>query len=222
MSTTTQPQTATEGLECIFQGKDAPYFIPNKKLGKNYYASGLESYLNWHVADAKAIELHAGDTEKPSGLVKIQSQEEAEFIKSIIKCFPPGTEVWIGLNSIAYQDKWVWADGEKLKDDLTSNWEPMYPVFDGRCVYITPDSGWRNQKCIPEEIKLRAFIAEMPYSEESMTTRPPISITPEASSRPPLSSTPVATTKAPIQSTTEAEPTPSSRLYISSEPPTSF
>jgi len=220
ISTTLQPQTTTEGVECIFPGKDAPYFIPNKKFGKNYYASGLESYLNWHVADAKAIDLQAGDTEKPSGLAKIQSKEEAEFIKSIIKCFPPGTEVWIGLNSIAYKDKWVWADGEKLKDDLTSNWEPRYPAFDGRCVYITPDSGWRNQKCIPEEIKLRAFIAEMPYSEESMTTRPPISTTPEVSSRPPLSSTPVATTKAPIQSTTEAEPSPSSRPNISSEPPT--
>ncbi len=48
--------------------------------------SGLESYLNWHVADAKAIDLHAGDTEQPSGLVKLQSLEEAEFIKSIIKC----------------------------------------------------------------------------------------------------------------------------------------
>ncbi len=42
--------------------------------------------FNWHVADAKAIDLHAGDTENPSGLVKIESQEEAEFIKSIIKC----------------------------------------------------------------------------------------------------------------------------------------
>ena len=25
-----------------------------------------------------------------------------------------------------------------MQDDLTSNWEPRYPAFDGRCVYINP------------------------------------------------------------------------------------
>ena len=37
------------------------------------------------------------------------------LFQSLLTGFPPGSVVWIGLNSIAYQDKWVWADGEKLK-----------------------------------------------------------------------------------------------------------
>ena len=88
-------------------------------------------------------------------LVKIESSEENDFIKSKYLT-EEVVHYWIGLSDIAYEDNWMWSDGTWLTG--YTNWGNDQPNnHDGNqdCVEIrkggyyghTYDGQWQDQDC---------------------------------------------------------------------------
>ncbi|CAG5891561.1 unnamed protein product [Menidia menidia] len=60
-----------------------------------------------------------------ANLVSIHSQEESNFVKSLIKNFDPNEGyTWIGLSDLHYDGKWMWSDGSKAGYFIWSTGEP--------------------------------------------------------------------------------------------------
>ena len=101
-------------------------------------------------------------------LVKVESLEENDFIKTKILPTDTNDEYWIGVSDSASENDWIWTDGTQLGSDGYKNWGDKQP--DNRkkkhnCVLMqirksNPDHNgkWHDQRCSKE----RKFICENP------------------------------------------------------------
>jgi len=126
---------------------------------KSYYLSEGNVSLSWHVADAKATAL--GDENSQVSLIKVDSDEELMFINDIIACVDGESEVWLGGNSLAEKNKWVWMDGTPIKvtgwSKRNSSGECMLGVANPNPY---PKGQWVPAKCEPTDGRKYSFIAQ--------------------------------------------------------------
>ena len=107
------------------------------------------------------------------GLVKVESPEETEFIKTNV--LPTGGKdiYWIGLSDSANEEDWMWTDGTQLDSQGYTNWGSGQPDnFDNQdCVLVRiRESGkdyygkWYDRRCSDRE----KYICEKPNHVDSL------------------------------------------------------
>ena len=103
------------------------------------------------------------------------------------------TMVWLGGNSLAELDHWVWPDGQKVSED-SAMWGRGEPGR-GECMLLA-ESEWKTADCL-DDTSVKAFLAH--HRPAEVPTDPPLT---EPSKR--------QTTVVPIETTNEGLPqTPS-------------
>uniref|UniRef100_UPI00398E69AD macrophage mannose receptor 1-like n=1 Tax=Pristiophorus japonicus TaxID=55135 RepID=UPI00398E69AD len=143
-------------------------WIPFGKKCFIFYGEDEAQQLPWH--DARDI-----CTTKGGNLASIQNAKEQTFITMTLNGFP--VNVWIGLNDINRESKYLWTEGKGL---VYTNWAKGYPSaqtyrFDDPktdCVSVTvnarKDAGvWRDEYCDSK----RGFICQK-YKDRALTFGP--------------------------------------------------
>ncbi|XP_033992149.1 C-type lectin domain family 6 member A-like isoform X4 [Trematomus bernacchii] len=75
-------------------------------------------------------------------LVTVDSEEEQEFISSMIK-----GDTWIGLSDREEEGTWTWVDGSPLNLTLWEETQPDNGAERTHCAYISPSAWWNDQSC---------------------------------------------------------------------------
>ncbi|KAM9737420.1 lactose-binding lectin l-2-like [Menidia menidia] len=103
----------------------------------------VASHLTWGKAELYCLS-------EGANLVSIHSQEESNFVKSLIKNFDPNEGyTWIGLSDLHYDGKWMWSDGSKAGYFIWSTGEPTNWQGMEHCVHTNygPDRNWNDNRC---------------------------------------------------------------------------
>ncbi|XP_033980586.1 lactose-binding lectin l-2-like [Trematomus bernacchii] len=104
-------------------------------------------YISTHLAWADA-ELHC--VSLGGNLVSIRSQEEENFVKTLIKSFDPAQGyTWNGLNDIHKEGRWMWSDGCAAKFVSWSSGQPTNYGGNEHCVHTNFGSvkKWNDEPC---------------------------------------------------------------------------
>ena len=78
------------------------------------------------------------------------------------------SKVWLGGNSLAEEDHWVWPDGSKVSD--ATMWGPGQPGR-GECMVLV-DSKWQAAKCLDSR-SVKSFLASHQLPKPTRPTTPP-------------------------------------------------
>ncbi|XP_033972669.1 lactose-binding lectin l-2-like [Trematomus bernacchii] len=115
-------------------------------------------YIATHFTWADA-EFHC--VSEGANLVSIHSQEEQEFVKSLIKNFDP-TEgyTWIGLSDIHKEGSWMWSDGSAAKFFFWNSGEPNNAGRKEDCVHTNygPVKKWNDWPCSNTDPSVCAYL----------------------------------------------------------------
>lgn len=84
---------------------------------------------NWYDGNSSCARIGAH-------LIKIESDEENEFVKKNFLTSGNLMMVWIGLSDIAVEGRWIWTDGTELQSSGFNNWGKHQP------------SNHNNQDCV--------------------------------------------------------------------------
>ncbi|CAH3196434.1 unnamed protein product [Porites evermanni] len=127
--------------------------------GTSCYKLVKSSRLSWGKAKEECEKCKAG-------LVKVESLEENDFIKTKLLPTRNNGSYWIGLSDSANENDWMWTDGTKL--DGYKNWGDNQPDNNKKqqnCVAIQirksdPDhyGKWHDRRCSQQ----RKYICENP------------------------------------------------------------
>ena len=108
------------------------------------------SYKTWENANEECEKLNAR-------LVKIESSEENDFIKTELLPTDKDCSCWIGLSDSDNEGDWMWTDGTQLDSDGYKNWGDNQPDNEKdkqNCVLIAirtsdPDHNgkWHDKRC---------------------------------------------------------------------------
>ncbi|XP_041823014.1 lactose-binding lectin l-2-like [Melanotaenia boesemani] len=117
----------SDELEGELQRGGCPMFWYNFN-GRCYkYAA---SRMTWADAELNCVS-------EGANLVSIHSQEEHDFVQSLIKNFDHAqSPTWIGLSDVHKEGTWMWSDGTKV--DFTIWYEGQPDNYDGiqHCVHV--------------------------------------------------------------------------------------
>ena len=83
-------------------------------------------------------------------LVKIESREENDFIKTKVTQTNIGDDYWIGLSDSDREADWKWTDGTQLAQDGYKNWADNQP-----------DNHLNNEHCVIILIRTKEFSPEL-------------------------------------------------------------
>ena len=119
--------------------------------GTSCYKLVTSSRLSWGKAKEECEKCQAG-------LVKVDSREENDFIKTELSPTHIDGGYWIGLSDSDNEGDWMWTDGTQLDSDGYKNWEDNQPKNNENnnedCVVIRirksdPDhyGKWRDLPC---------------------------------------------------------------------------
>ena len=127
--------------------------------GTSCYKLVTSPTLSWGKAKEECEKCQAG-------LVKVESLEENDFIKTKLLPTRNNGSYWIGLSDSANENDWMWTDGTKLDSDGYKNWgdnQPDNNKNQQNCVAIQirksdPDhyGKWHDRRCSQE----RKYICE--------------------------------------------------------------
>ena len=127
--------------------------------GTSCYKSVTSPKLSWEKAKEECDKCHAG-------LVKVNSGEENDFIKTLLLPSDKDSNYWIGLSDSGEENVWMWTDGTQLDSGGYKNWGPNQPDNNKNnedCVVIRirksdPDhyGKWHDQPCF----RKRNYICE--------------------------------------------------------------
>ncbi|XP_041823011.1 lactose-binding lectin l-2-like [Melanotaenia boesemani] len=107
----------------------------------------VASHMTW--ADA---ELHC--VSEGANLVSIHSQEEHDFVNSLIKSSDPTRKfTWIGLTDVHKEGGWIWSDGSKVSFTIWSPGQPDHTYGLEHCVH----TNWLNNFMWNEVMCSNAF-----------------------------------------------------------------
>ncbi|CAH3186896.1 unnamed protein product [Porites lobata] len=133
-----------EGLETVYEyvSSSEPAVIPTavsttsrtstNKLSQQacqqgWICNGTSCYklvtsltLSWGKAKEECEKCQAG-------LVKVDSREENDFIKTELLPTHKDAGYWIGLSDSDNEGDWMWTDGTQLDSDGYKNWEDDHP-----------------------------------------------------------------------------------------------
>ncbi|XP_014263436.2 lactose-binding lectin l-2 [Maylandia zebra] len=83
-----------------------------------------------------------------ANLVSIYSEEEEEFVKSLIKNFDHAEgRTWIGLSDLHKEGRWMWSDGSAVS---FVHWHAIQPDNEGgaeHCGHMNYDTKWNDVPC---------------------------------------------------------------------------
>ena len=85
-----------------------------------------------------------------ASLVKIESREENDFIKTKVTQTHTSDDYWIGLSDSDREDDWKWTDGTQLDQDGYKNWADNQP-----------DNYLNNEHCVVILIRTKEFSPEL-------------------------------------------------------------
>ena len=127
--------------------------------GTSCYKLVTSPKLSWEKAKEKCEKCQAR-------LVKIESREENDFIKTKLLPTKNNGSYWIGLSDSDNKGDWMWTDGTQLDRDGYKNWGDNQPDNNKKqqnCVVIQmrksdPDHNgkWHDKRCSQE----RKYICE--------------------------------------------------------------
>ena len=128
--------------------------------GTSCYKLVTSPKLSWAKAKEECEKCHAR-------LVKVESREKNDFIKTKFLPTDKDGTYWIGLSYSANETDWMWTDGTQLDSDGYENWGDKQPDNNKNknqiCVAIQiresdPDhyGKWHNQRCF----RKRKYICE--------------------------------------------------------------
>ena len=142
-------------------------FFLNSACQQDWICNGTSCYklvtspkLSWEKAKEKCEKCQAR-------LVKIESREENDFIKTKLLPTKNNGSYWIGLSYSANESDWMWTDGTKLDSDGYKNWEPNQPDNKNNedCVVIRIKTShphhygkWHDRSCSDK----KKYICEKP------------------------------------------------------------
>ena len=108
--------------------------------GDQFLLSLPSSPLSWHEADARAVSLGQGWQ-----LATVASQQLARQLLQLLgedSC-GLGQGVWLGGNSLAMEDSWVWVDGREVEGPLWGAGQPGQ----GDCMLLARGR-WGARECL--------------------------------------------------------------------------
>ncbi|XP_034003344.1 CD209 antigen-like protein E [Trematomus bernacchii] len=107
-----------------------------RKFGSSFYLLSTE-HASWEQSKQDC-------TARGADLVIVDSEEEQEFITSMIK-----EDTWIGLSDREEGGTWKWVDGSPLTLTFWIEGEPDNGGggFEEDCVNINPSTGWNGWSC---------------------------------------------------------------------------
>ena len=85
-----------------------------------------------------------------ASLVKIETREENDFIKTKVTQTHNSGDYWIGLSDSDREDDWKWTDGTQLDQDGYKNWADNQP-----------DNYLNNEHCVIILIRTNEFSPEL-------------------------------------------------------------
>ena len=88
--------------------------------GTSCYKLVTSPTLSWGKAKEECEKCQAG-------LVKVDSREENDFIKTELLPTHKDAGYWIGLSDSDNEGDWMWTDGTQLDSDGYKNWEDDHP-----------------------------------------------------------------------------------------------
>ena len=88
--------------------------------GTSFYKLVTSSRLTWGKAKEECEKCQAG-------LVKVESSEENDFIKTELLPTDKDGGYWIGLSDSDNEGDWMWTDGTQLDSDGYQNWGDKQP-----------------------------------------------------------------------------------------------
>jgi len=109
--------------------------------------------LSWPEADAKAV-AHGVNW----ALATLDSRTEAEQVIRLLRergCSL--AKVWLGGNSLAEADQWVWPDGQQVSDD-SAMWGRGEPAPGGGECMMLAENEWQAVDCL-DDTSVKAFLA---------------------------------------------------------------
>ncbi|XP_062292424.1 lactose-binding lectin l-2-like [Scomber scombrus] len=103
-------------------------------------------YISTHMTWADA-ELYC--VSEKANLVAIHSQEENNFIQSLIRNFDPAQgNTWIGLSDIHKEGRWMWSDGSAVNFVFWNKGEPSNHGGKEHCTHnFGSASKWNDAPC---------------------------------------------------------------------------
>ena len=135
--------------------------------GTSCYKLVTSPKLNWEKAEEECEKCQAR-------LVKVESLEEHDFIKTKLLPTNNNGSYWIGLSDSDNEGDWMWTDGTQLDSDGYKNWgdnQPKNKNNNEDCVVIRirkfdPDhyGKWHDRPCSKE----RKYICEKPGHVDSL------------------------------------------------------
>jgi len=127
--------------------------------------------LSWPEADAKAV-AHGVNW----ALATLDSRAEADQVIRLLRergCNLAG-KVWLGGNSLAEADQWVWPDGKQVSDD-TAMWGRGEPAPGGGECMVLAEREWQAVDCL-DDTSVKTFLAHHRTAEpptQPPSTKPP-------------------------------------------------
>ena len=99
--------------------------------------------------------------------------------------------VWLGGNSLAEADQWVWPDGQRVSED-SAMWGLGEPAPGGGECMMLVEREWEAADCL-DDTSVKAFLAHHSTAELPESTKPPMRPTPKPT-QPPSNKPPKITT----------------------------
>ncbi|XP_065326652.1 lactose-binding lectin l-2-like [Pelmatolapia mariae] len=103
----------------------------------------VATHMSWADAELYCVSQRAN-------LVSIYSEEEQEFVKSLIKNFDHAEGyTWIGLSDIHKEGRWMWSDGCAVSFVYWYAGEPNNSGTNEHCVHtnLSDLKKWNDRKC---------------------------------------------------------------------------
>ncbi|XP_005932961.1 lactose-binding lectin l-2 isoform X1 [Haplochromis burtoni] len=103
----------------------------------------VATHMSWADAELYCV------SEK-ANLVSIYSEEEEQFVKSLIKNFDHAEgRTWIGLSDIHKEGRWMWSDGCAVSFVYWHAGEPSNGAGSEHCVHNNYDTNkkWNDHQC---------------------------------------------------------------------------
>ncbi|XP_029951534.1 lactose-binding lectin l-2-like [Salarias fasciatus] len=121
------------------RGGCAPFWFSFSGRCYRYVATEM----TWADAEFHCVSLGAN-------LVSIHSQEEQNFVKSLIQNFDPVQgRTWIGLTDLHKNFRWMWSDGSRVDFVFWNTGEPSNYEGAESCVETnySANKKWNDAKC---------------------------------------------------------------------------
>ncbi len=126
----------SEGQQVSLQRSNCPMYWYNFNGRCHKYIS---THMTWVDAELRCVS-------EGANLVSIHSQEEQNFVTSLVRNFDPALGfTWIGLSDIHKEGNWIWSDGSPVNFIFWKAQEPNN-MGDEDCVHLNYER-WNDNKC---------------------------------------------------------------------------